>query len=428
MTQRYQNGYLRCAKRKSSPAVWELLYRYKGDDGALKRRTVQIGTVEEYPSRELAEAAANGFKLDINKDVHRVHHKPILIADLIDHYLRTRLLAPDTAYSEATKIVYRQFLDLWIKPTWGMTNIRDVRTVDVEAWLSQLRLNNGAAMANGTKAKIRNLLSVIFNHAIRYEWLDQGKNPITFVRQTAKRTKTPTVLEPEEISNLLKELDSPFRLLVLLDVTTGLRRSELFALKWGDVDFPTLTININRSIFEGVVGKCKTRTSQNPVPVDAYVARELLEWRSKTTFHKLTDWVFTSPTYGLHPFWPNRVLTTVIQPAAARAGITKRIGWHTFRHTYSTMLVANGENVKVVQELMRHASSRSTLEIYTQASPEDKRVAQQRLVQMIVSDASERSVITFEDNTWNEPAWTQKLSALKMIIKWRDKEQEEISM
>jgi len=384
--------------------------------------------VDQYPSRELAEAAANGFKLDFNKDVHRVHHKPILIGDLIDHYLRTRLLAPDTAYSEATKIVYRQFLDLWIKPSWGVRNIRDIRTVEVEAWLSQLRLNNGAAMANGTKAKIRNLLSVIFNHAIRYEWLEQGTNPITFVRQTAKRTKTPSVLEPYEVSNLLKELDPPYRLLVLLDVTTGLRRSELFALKWGDIDFPTLTININRSIYEGVVGKCKTRASQNPVPIEPSVARELLKWRSTTHFRKLTDWIFTSPAYGLHPFWPNRVLSTAIQPAAARAGITKRIGWHTFRHTYSTMLVANGENVKVVQELMRHASSRSTLEIYTQASPEDKREAQQRLVQTIVSDAAESSVITFEDNTWNEPALTQNLSALKLFIKWRDEEQKEITM
>jgi integrase len=423
MTQRYQNGYLRRAKRKNGPAVWELLYRYKADDGSLKRRTVQIGTLDEYPSREMARAAASGFKLEINRDVHRVHHKPILIENLIDHYLRTRLLAPDSAYSEATKIVYRQFLDLWIKPTWGTRNIRDVRTVDVERWLGQLRLTNGAAMANGTKAKIRNLFSVIFNHAIRNEWLDQGKNPITFVHQTAKRTKTPTVLEAEEVSNLLNELDAPFRLLVLLDVTTGLRRSELFALKWGDIDFPTLTININRSIFEGVVGKCKTRASQNPVPVEPYVARELLEWRSKTVFKKVTDWIFTSPTYGLHPFWPNRVLSNVIQPAAARAGITKTIGWHTFRHTYSTLLVANGENVKVVQELMRHASSRSTLEIYSQAKPEDKRAAQQRLVQMIVSDSPESSVITFENDTW--PARAQKITALKLVIKWRDKEEEE---
>ena len=57
----------------------------------------------------------------------------------------------------------------------------------------------------------------------------------------------------------------------------------------------------------------------------------------------------------------------VIQTAAKRAGIQKIIGWHTFRHTYSTLLAANGENLKVVQELMRHAKSCTTLDLYTQA-------------------------------------------------------------
>ena len=78
------------------------------------------------------------------------------------------------------------------------------------------------------------------------------------------------------------------------------------------------------------------------------------------------------------------MLQKVIQPAALRAGINKQIGWHTFRHTFSTMLIANGENVKVVQELMRHASSRCTLEVYSQARILAKRQAQQRVVQMIV--------------------------------------------
>jgi hypothetical protein len=50
-------------------------------------------------------------------------------------------------------------------------------------------------MANTTKAKIRNLMSVLFNHAIRYEWLEQGKNPITLVRQSGARQTTPEVLE-----------------------------------------------------------------------------------------------------------------------------------------------------------------------------------------------------------------------------------------
>src|SRR5271165_397332 len=83
---------------------------------------------------------------------------------------------------------------------------------------------------------IRNLFSVLFNHAIRYEWLEQGRNPITLVRQSAKRKSTPEVLDPHEIQGLLLQLDSCFRLMVMLDVTTGLRRSELFALKLLDVD------------------------------------------------------------------------------------------------------------------------------------------------------------------------------------------------
>ena len=78
------------------------------------------------------------------------------------------------------------------------------------------------------------------------------------------------------------------------------------------------------------------------------------------------------------------MLSKIIRLAAVRAGIKKRIGWHTFRHTYSSTLIANGENVKVVQELMRHASSRFTLEVYRQAKA--KREAQQRIVEMMLPE------------------------------------------
>jgi site-specific recombinase XerD len=68
-------------------------------------------------------------------------------------------------------------------------------------------------------------------------------------------------------------------------------------------------------------------------------------------------------------------------------GITKPVGWHTFRHTFSTLLRANGEDVKVVQELLRHASIRTTLDVYTQAVSSAKREAQNRLVGMIVPES-----------------------------------------
>jgi integrase len=78
------------------------------------------------------------------------------------------------------------------------------------------------------------------------------------------------------------------------------------------------------------------------------------------------------------------------------------VGWHTFRHSYSTLLIANGKNVKVVQELMRHANSRSTLEIYSQARIENKRKAQQRLAEAIFRDEDQIQIPVihrvFDDN------------------------------
>jgi integrase len=194
-------------------------------------------------------------------------------------------------------------------------------------------------------------------------------------------------LEPHEIQNLLLQLNSSFRLMVLLDVTTGLRRSELLALKWSDVDFSSLELNVVRSIYLRIVGDCKTEASRKPVPLDAHVAAELWLWKEVSAYSKFDDWIFASPhTQGKYPYWPDVLLLKIIQPAALRAGIKKRIGWHTFRHSYSSLLVANGENVKVVQELMRHASSRFTLDVYSQARKEAKRHAQQRVVQMILPE------------------------------------------
>jgi hypothetical protein len=64
---------------------------------------------------------------------------------------------------------------------------------------------------------------------------------------------------------------------------------------------------------------------------------------------------------------------------------TRTIGWHTFRHSFGTLLKANGEDVKTVPELLRHANSRITLDVYTQAVNSNKRGAQSKVVKMMVS-------------------------------------------
>jgi site-specific recombinase XerD len=87
---------------------------------------------------------------------------------------------------------------------------------------------------------------------------------------------------------------------------------------------------------------------------------------------------------GKQPYWPENLLRRHIRPAAKRCGISKPIGWHTFRHSYATHLKANGEDVKVVQESLRHANSRITLDTYTQAVTSAKRQAQTKVVNMIL--------------------------------------------
>jgi integrase len=390
MRQCYQRGCLRCAKRKAGPDRWEYLWRENDATGKRVRRTAVIGTVEQYPTRGLAQVAANGLRMHVNEERLRQMEHRLLVADLIDHYLQTELTEEASWHSYATRIVYRQYLKRWIRPHWGKASVRSVRTIAVERWLRGLQRVNGVPLANATRAKIRNLFSVLFNHAIRYEWLGQGRNPITLVRQSAKRNRTPEVLEPAEIQGLLQQLKSCFRLMVLLDVATGLRRSELFALKWSDVDFSDLRLEVLRSIYLRHIGDCKTEVSRKPVPLDEHIAADLWLWKETTRYGQPHDWIFASPrTRGKYPFWPDTVLEKIVRPAALRAGITKRIGWHTFRHTFSTLLIANGENVKVVQELMRHASSRCTLEVYSQARIIAKRQAQQRVVQMILPEETD---------------------------------------
>jgi integrase len=207
-------------------------------------------------------------------------------------------------------------------------------------------------------------MSVLFNHARRYYLYD--RNPIQWVRQSAKRRSAPDVLTSNEVRQLLAALEPRERIMVLLDVATGLRQSELFALKWKDVDFKNKQLWVTRSIVQQVIGRCKTEASQKPVPLHDHLIRGLRNWRRGTPYRTPETWVFASPqNRGKNPYWGQQILGHHIRPVAQELGITKRIGWHTFRRTYSTLLRATGAELKVMQELMRHSTIRVTLHTYT---------------------------------------------------------------
>ena len=99
----------------------------------------------------------------------------------------------------------------------------------------------------------------------------------TSFRQSAKRRTPPAILAPAEIKALIDGLALRERTLFLLAASTGLRQSEIFGFKWGDIDFERGTMNVIRSIVYGVVGPCKTESSQKPVCL-----RVRIVWRQQS--------------------------------------------------------------------------------------------------------------------------------------------------
>src|SRR5437899_3246198 len=105
--------------------------------------------------------------MTVNDHRNRLPGCPIPIRDLIDHYVQTDLSSETTWHSHATRTVYCYFLNRWIRPSWGEVALHSVRTLAVEHWLRGLKRTDGSSLADTTKAKIRNIFSVLFNHAIR---------------------------------------------------------------------------------------------------------------------------------------------------------------------------------------------------------------------------------------------------------------------
>jgi integrase len=384
---RYQQGTIDRVKRKQKPDCWIFRWRETDANGKRVRRKVILGTVKEYPTEASALKAAESLRITINEEQPKPSQQPVSVAALVDHFKQHELVSSENENEEdddeerraySTRTNYIDILDFHVVPKWGSKTLREVRTVAVEKWLRKLKL------ARGSKSKIRSIMSVLFNHAIRHEFLPQGANPITMVRQSAKRMRAPDILEVHELVALFDQLSHRDRSMALLDVVTGLRRSELIGLKWFDVDFEQLELSVTRSVYRQRVGRCKTEISKKPVPLDPWVAEELLTWKRAAPYNQPEGWVFASTRKrGKQPYSPDSILTRSFRPAAKRAKIAKHIGWHTFRRTFSTLLKANGEDIKTVQELLRHATVKMTLEVYAQAVTPAKRQAQSKVAGML---------------------------------------------
>ena len=234
-----QRGSLIKVERKLGPAVWQFRWSDKGPQGQRIYRKRVIGTVDEYEDAEAARRFVKGLFSELTPGELRAKPATMTVTALCKHFQSLELAKDDSWRSYSTRRNYCFYLNRWIIPRWGKYELGEVKTTEVESWLRSLPL------AKSTCAKIRNLMSVLFNHAWRHELFD--RNPIRLVRQSAKRRTAPTVLIPNGIKPLADHLNIRERTLVLLAASTGLRQSELFGLKWGDIDFENGTMTVTRS-------------------------------------------------------------------------------------------------------------------------------------------------------------------------------------
>jgi integrase len=178
-----------------------------------------------------------------------------------------------------------------------------------------------------------------------------------------------------EASQLINKLSIKPRAMALLCLTSGIRRGELFALRWKHLDEQESTVSVVEAVYCGHFDKPKTRKSIRVIPLAEQVLEVLREWKKKSKKTCPEDLIFG--TRNGKPEHSTNVLRRHVYPACTALGLP-RASWLTFRRTFSTWSHHKGVPPKTVAELMGHSTVRTQF-IYIQGVEEEKRRAAELL-------------------------------------------------
>ncbi|MBS1799564.1 MAG: site-specific integrase [Acidobacteria bacterium] len=377
---RFRTGSLITEKRQNGPAVYVYRWRKPHITGGTRQKKVVLGTVKEL-NKTQAQAKAEQYRQLANTAPQHNVNPSLTVTELVKHYTE-RELGEDSGKAAKPRKAYLYIFNNYILPKWGTLLLGQVKAVAVEDWLKTLPL------ANGSKAKVREVFGAAFRHAMRYELYPT--NPIANVRQVRKRAVEPEILEPAEIAAILKQLDGvePVRTAFLIAAVMGMRRGEIFGLQWKDVDLERAVLHVRRSFVDGVEGLPKTESSRRPLPLPPPAVEALSTWKKQSKYTDPGHWVFASEiSFGKQPLWPGTLWRRNVVPAIERAGITKpKLGWHTLRRSYASLLLSMGISLRVSMELMRHSTPDMTLATYARTVGDEKRDAGSKLAALLLGN------------------------------------------
>lgn len=314
------------------------------------------------------------------------HPKPgILLSDWLDLWYRSYKkpnLRPNTQMSYERRI-YQHII-----PALGSIQIDQLTTNDIQQFYAKLKQGGrllrtelyGEGLSDQTVQGIHTTLHAALDKAVAEKLL--FRNPADGCRLPSAKAREMQVLSPEEIQRLLIQAkeDSCFELL-LLELSTGLRRGEICALQWDDLNFRTGELRVQRQVHR-VRGKLvtsppKTKAGNRGVILPAPVLNVLKAYKETMN----SRWMFPSPVSEDSPRDPAAVrkrLQTVLKRAEC-----KKIRFHDLRHTFSTAALEHGMDVKTLSTIIGHVSSSTTLNVYAHVTDEMRRTAAVKIDQGI---------------------------------------------
>ena len=247
------------------------------------------------------------------------------------------------------------FLKNHIKPQIGSILLAELTSLDLQKFYKHLLEGGRVAM----EQKLVN------------------KNPTQGCALPKVEHKEMKTLTADQLSAFFREAkETGVYELYYLDLATGLRRGELLGLKWTDVDFDRGILKIQRAISRqnGRVEEAplKTKNAYRTLPLSADAIDVLKAQKNKIGG---SEWVFPSPTGG--PMSPDSVLH-MLQRVLKRAGLP-RIRFHDMRHTFATMALQNGVDVKTVSSMLGHYSAGFTLDTYAHVTTDAQLKAAQTM-------------------------------------------------
>jgi len=263
-----------------------------------------------------------------------------------------------------------------------------ITTSKVEHWIAS-RHSEGIEL--GTLKKILVTLGQIMAYAVRHGYIAQ--NPVRDAERPRgnglKDENGTRVLTPAEISAFLGAVrEAKYRTLFMLAITSGARQGELLGLKWGDVDWKNNQIHIQRTFNNLEWYETKTKNSNRRIDLGPAMMTELKKWRLACLPGEL-DLVF--PNEAGQPMNHNNMVNRHFIPALRTAKVEK-IRFHDLRHTYASLMIEQGENIKYIQTQLGHSSPTVTLNVYAHLMQSTNQEAPTRLENTIFENFSSRMV------------------------------------